>query len=214
MSAQQFNCVLLEISNHLSSDQLDKLKFLCRGLVGKRQMENIRTGTKLFEVLTERGKLGPGNTEFLIRILSDVHRQDLVLRLNSCETQSGPNDDQPDPEETGETHGDTEQSRGDTGAVNRKHRAQSYYNTTTRLLLLLHHYYYYYSSITTTITKLLLRSSFPVTAIRLLTKNRGVSKRWPPHGPLTHRHVNISVIFDSDEYYHNSRNFLNYFQVI
>lgn len=83
MESLEFKALLLEISDHLSNDQLEKLKYLCEDIIKKRLMENIHGGTKLFEILTERGKLGPDNTEFLGQLLTKIHRDDLVQKLNA-----------------------------------------------------------------------------------------------------------------------------------
>lgn len=85
-----FNGLLLEISNQLSKDQLDNLKFLCQDKIGKRRMENIDSGIKLFVVLTERSELAADNTELLGRLLSKIRRDDLFQRLNSFGNGSTP----------------------------------------------------------------------------------------------------------------------------
>ncbi|KAM9366642.1 FAS-associated death domain protein [Symphorus nematophorus] len=78
-----FNSVLLEISNHLTADELDQMKFLCRDQIGKRELEKIETGRRLFEVLSQRGKLAADNTEFVSDLLEKIHRPDLADRLRS-----------------------------------------------------------------------------------------------------------------------------------
>lgn len=101
MDSVQFNNVLLEISNQLSADQLEQIKFLCRGMIGKREQEKIGTGRRLFEALTEKGKLGADNTEFLSQLLTQIQRPDLSDKLNSFESQSGYTYAQPDETEKG-----------------------------------------------------------------------------------------------------------------
>lgn len=83
MESFKFKALLLEISNQLSEDQLDKLKFLCQDEIGKRFMEKIDTGTKLFVMLTERGKLGANDTDLLGHLLSEIRRDDLLQKLNA-----------------------------------------------------------------------------------------------------------------------------------
>lgn len=46
-------------------------------------METIEKGTDLFRFLTERGKLGENNTEFLAQILAEIRREDLLDKLNA-----------------------------------------------------------------------------------------------------------------------------------
>lgn len=83
MEPSKFRAVLLEISNQLTEDQLTKVKYLCEGEIGKRSLEKIDSGTKLFTTLTERGKLGPDNTELLGQMLSDIGRDDLCQKLTA-----------------------------------------------------------------------------------------------------------------------------------
>ncbi|XP_060924095.1 protein FADD [Limanda limanda] len=96
MSSLQFNAVLLEISNHLPSDELEKMKFLCREKIGKKDMEKINSGIKLFQFLTERGELGAGKTEALSDVLKQIHRHDLADKLTSFESLCVNTESEPD----------------------------------------------------------------------------------------------------------------------
>ncbi|XP_029000644.1 protein FADD [Betta splendens] len=89
MTALVFNSVLLEISNQLSSQQLDDLKFLCTDIIGRKHLEKTTSGRDLFRLLTERQKLGAGDTDFLCDLLNKVHRPDLSDKLRSCESLPG-----------------------------------------------------------------------------------------------------------------------------
>ncbi|KAM4597139.1 FAS-associated death domain protein [Fundulus diaphanus] len=88
MSASQLNFVLLEISNQLSDENLEKLKFLVRAQIGKQKLEKIKTGHQLFEALSERGQLADDKTDFLSNLLRQIQRNDLADKLNNLETQS------------------------------------------------------------------------------------------------------------------------------
>ncbi|XP_029353925.1 FAS-associated death domain protein isoform X2 [Echeneis naucrates] len=77
MNDSDFNANLLKISNQLSSEDLEKIKFLCQGLIGKKDQEKISSGQRLFQLLTERGKLGVGNTDYLSWLLINIQRPDL-----------------------------------------------------------------------------------------------------------------------------------------
>ncbi|XP_072237200.1 FAS-associated death domain protein [Leuresthes tenuis] len=92
MSAQQFNAVLLDISTQLNADNLDNIKFLVREVIGKRELEKIETGRKLFLALTERGKLAADDTDYLSDLLRQIQRHDLSDKLKSFESQFGPVD--------------------------------------------------------------------------------------------------------------------------
>lgn len=88
MSSGDFNALLLDISKQLSKDQLEDIKFLCNDFIGKKVMEKIDTGLKLFTVLMERGKLGPDDTDFLCRSLGLIHRPDLAAKVQTSSEQS------------------------------------------------------------------------------------------------------------------------------
>ncbi|KAM8894596.1 FAS-associated death domain protein [Spinachia spinachia] len=99
MSSLKFNKLLLDISNQLTQDQLEKMKFLVRGMVGKRELEKITSGTQLFQVLAERRQLGSDHTECLSKLLRDIGRSDLSDKLDHFENGSASCDDEPDPSE-------------------------------------------------------------------------------------------------------------------
>ncbi|XP_069544381.1 FAS-associated death domain protein [Brachyistius frenatus] len=88
MSCREFNVVLLDISNQLTADQLKDIKFLVRDVVGKRELEKVDKGLRLFELLTERNKLAADNTDYLSGLLRQVHQHRLSDRLDSF--TSGP----------------------------------------------------------------------------------------------------------------------------
>ncbi|KAI4830277.1 hypothetical protein KUCAC02_001921 [Chaenocephalus aceratus] len=85
MSSLQFNSLLLDISNQLTEKQLEDLKFLCGDMLGKRELEKISSGVRLFQVLTERMKLGADNTDCLSRFLTQIQRQDLAEKCQPCD---------------------------------------------------------------------------------------------------------------------------------
>ncbi|XP_071400318.1 FAS-associated death domain protein [Centroberyx affinis] len=95
MSSLQFNAVLVAISNELTRDELEQMKYLCDD-IGKRDKEKIDTGLKLFQALTQRNKLGADNTGFLSCLLTHANRQDLSDRLNGYESQAEFTENQPD----------------------------------------------------------------------------------------------------------------------
>lgn len=100
MSCKTFNSVLLEISNELTGKQLTDLKFLCQDLgIGKRTLESIDTGTRLFQVLTERRLLTADNTETLTVLLSNIKRPDLSDKLNGYSPSGSTDNNQPEQEE-------------------------------------------------------------------------------------------------------------------
>lgn len=96
-----FFSVLLKISDDLRDDNLEKMKFLCQEL-GKRRLEKIDSGIKLFQELMQRKELGLNNTEPLKILLNKIRREDLAETLNNFESQShGPHTNLPDKTEQG-----------------------------------------------------------------------------------------------------------------
>lgn len=87
MSALQFNSVLLEISNAMSADQLNEMKFLVLQEIGKRNLEKIGSGRELFQLFRERGELSEDNTAFLSKLLREIKRQDLSDKIDNFSIQ-------------------------------------------------------------------------------------------------------------------------------
>lgn len=98
MSFLDFNSMLLDISNKLSSKELEEMKFLCREIIGKKNMEQINSALNLFQFLSERGKLAADRTEFLSKLLKDIQRPGLS---EIVENFQGKPDDQLEPTERG-----------------------------------------------------------------------------------------------------------------
>eukprot|EP00061_Rhincodon_typus_P009964 g33862.t1 len=81
LGAMRFAALLNSISNSLSRDNVESLKFLCRELIRKRPLEAVTSGIQLFQQLEELDLLGPDNTQTLSRLLSEIQRQDLQQQL-------------------------------------------------------------------------------------------------------------------------------------
>lgn len=101
MGSMEFNAFLLKISNQLSEEQLNNMKFLCRDTIGKRDMEQIKTGIGLFQILTERRKLGTDDMGLLRELLTQIQRYDLVDEVKYFETFQMSTVNQPDTKENG-----------------------------------------------------------------------------------------------------------------
>lgn len=101
MSSRDINAILLKISDQLSSEQLKKMKFLCKDDIGKKDMEKISAGSQLFQFLMERGKLSADNTEYVCRLLRNIERHDLSEKLQNLDAESEDIRDQPDETERG-----------------------------------------------------------------------------------------------------------------
>ncbi|XP_053710736.1 protein FADD [Synchiropus splendidus] len=83
MSSLGFDGLLLLISDELTRDQLDALKFLFRGVIGKRDLEKVDKGVKLFQLLFDRSLLSPDQTDLLAENLCLIKRADLSERLRN-----------------------------------------------------------------------------------------------------------------------------------
>ncbi|KAM9831185.1 FAS-associated death domain protein [Neosynchiropus ocellatus] len=83
MTSLEFDRLLLLISDELTRDQLEALKFLSRGAVGKRDLEKVDRGVRLFQLLSERNLLGPDRTDSLAEHLNSIKRGDLSERLRN-----------------------------------------------------------------------------------------------------------------------------------
>lgn len=80
--------MLLEISEKLGRDQLEKLKFLCAKMIGKKKSEEIASGIQLFDCLIERTEIGPNNTETLRNLLISIGQEALLEIIDSYEGQA------------------------------------------------------------------------------------------------------------------------------
>lgn len=101
MSSRDINAILLKISDQLSSEQLKKIKFLCKDDIGKKDMEKISAGSQLFQFLMERGKLSADNTDYVCWLLRNIDRHDLSEKLQNLDAESEDIRDQPDETERG-----------------------------------------------------------------------------------------------------------------
>ncbi|XP_078270995.1 FAS-associated death domain protein [Rhinoraja longicauda] len=83
----RFNTLLNDISQSLSQEELGSMKFMCRGHIGKRRLENLGSGLQLFQVLEERGMLSQEDTQFLADLLKTIERPDLEKKLSTFHSQ-------------------------------------------------------------------------------------------------------------------------------
>ncbi|GAA6102068.1 protein FADD [Tachysurus ichikawai] len=102
-----FKAMLLEISERLSHEQLAKLKFLCGDVIGKKKSEDISSGIQLFDCLIERAEIGPNNTDYLRKHLTDIGQQVLLEIIDRYEGQAV-STDLPDETELGKINCATE----------------------------------------------------------------------------------------------------------
>ncbi|XP_055670576.1 FAS-associated death domain protein isoform X1 [Falco peregrinus] len=76
-----FLALLHHFSTRLSSRELDSLKFLCGGKIGKRKLESVESGGDLFSILLEQQLITSTDVSFLQGLLVSIEREDLVSQL-------------------------------------------------------------------------------------------------------------------------------------
>ncbi|NXS74629.1 FADD protein, partial [Pandion haliaetus] len=93
-----FFTLLHAFSSSLSDSELSSLKFLCRGKIGKRKLESVRSGGELFTILLEQQLITSDKVAFLEGLLKSIKREDLVSRLKQFVEEGEVNvpDDEPD----------------------------------------------------------------------------------------------------------------------
>ena len=77
----KFRRCLNSISNQLSRQNLEDMKFVCKDHVPVSKMERVRSALDLFQALEERGKMSFSDTAFLVQVLLSVGRSNLVPEL-------------------------------------------------------------------------------------------------------------------------------------
>ncbi len=68
----EFRRCLNRIANHLSRQNFDDLKFMCKDAVPVARMERVRSATDLFQALEERGRLAIDQLDYLAHVLTSV----------------------------------------------------------------------------------------------------------------------------------------------
>ena len=76
-----YTSLLLELSNSLTTVNLQKLKFLCADVIPAGRLERINRGIELFGALEQLDMLSEENRDFLASKLIAVNRNDLRNKL-------------------------------------------------------------------------------------------------------------------------------------
>lgn len=76
-----YRSLLLEISNSLTTPDLQQLKFLCGDVISAGAAERITRGFELFSALEQRNMLSEENRDFLASKLIAIKRNDLRNKL-------------------------------------------------------------------------------------------------------------------------------------
>ena len=77
----EFRRCLNRISNQLSRQNLEDMKFVCKDHVPVARMERVHSALDIFQALEERGKLAVSDTAFLVKVLVSIERSNLVMDL-------------------------------------------------------------------------------------------------------------------------------------
>lgn len=73
-----FRKLLYRLGEKLTPQDLDSLIFICRGTLRASRMERVRSGTELFQALSERGKLSANDLSYLVQILASIGKDNLL----------------------------------------------------------------------------------------------------------------------------------------
>lgn len=76
-----FRKLLFRLGEKLSSQDLDSLIFVCKGALRASRMDRVRSGTELFQALSERGKLSANDLSYLAQILASIGKENLLSDL-------------------------------------------------------------------------------------------------------------------------------------
>ena len=76
-----YTSLLLELSNSLTTANLQKLKFLCADVIPAGRLERINRGIELFGALEQLDMLSEENRDFLASKLIAVNRNGLRNKL-------------------------------------------------------------------------------------------------------------------------------------
>lgn len=92
-----FLSLLNSIASGLSDSELSMMKFLCSDKIGKRKLDEVKSGRELFCILMERQLIAHYNLEYLKKLLQHINRNDLLSQVVRFEEEEphAP-DDQPD----------------------------------------------------------------------------------------------------------------------
>ena len=79
---ESFHQTLHVLSSRISTDTLDGLKYMCQDVLSEAQMNHVKTALDLFKALEENGTISAVNTEYLVNLLMDERKPELVKLLD------------------------------------------------------------------------------------------------------------------------------------
>ena len=78
-----FHKFLLQVSDQLSAKEVEKLCYLCRDVVARKEAVDITEGYQLFDILEEKMLLAPGEFLFLSECFQAIGRFELAEKVLS-----------------------------------------------------------------------------------------------------------------------------------
>ena len=81
-SLSPYRTFLVDLSDNLSIEDLEKLKFVGLDVVPRGEMEKVTAGFKLFYFLEQKGTITPQNITFLENMMQAIKRSDLASKVN------------------------------------------------------------------------------------------------------------------------------------
>ena len=78
---------LMSISNQLTIDDLEKMKFCVQGYIPKGKLQNITKPFELFSLMMENDLLSPTNVNVLAKLLESAGRFDLLPLVQQTEAE-------------------------------------------------------------------------------------------------------------------------------
>lgn len=82
MEAMHFRSFLLQISDDITKEKLEQIKYLCSDDIPERDLESISSPWQLFKDLERRQMIGIDNLSFLRKLLTDVMCLQLVTKID------------------------------------------------------------------------------------------------------------------------------------
>ncbi|XP_070532842.1 uncharacterized protein [Ptychodera flava] len=79
----EFNAVLHDVANELGQDEFQQLLLLCKGIIPKSRSENLWNCMDLFQTLEDQGLISRRDASFLIELLTEIKRMDLVEKVRT-----------------------------------------------------------------------------------------------------------------------------------
>lgn len=90
MGDLEFNSMLIDVAKHLNDNDLTKMKFMCKDIVKRRDMEKVKEPLDLFTELQSREKLTRSDTTFLKQLLDKCEKPSAIRVIEQFENNLNP----------------------------------------------------------------------------------------------------------------------------